>query len=229
MRRRWAVAVAVADSALAGSPGAWPRAARLVTKPAVVPAIAATRDRPSGPLAVALAASWAGDVALLSRSDAGLLGGVGSFAVAHVAYLTAIRRQRPAPFDATVTTAAGAVLAAAGTVLWRRLDTDDQRNLRLPVLGYAALVVVMGATAVRGGLHHGDRGLAAGGALFVLSDTLVAATVFGERRNPAREAAVMVTYAAAQALLAGALSGSAGRPAAGRAAGRPGRARRWPG
>lgn len=216
MRRRWAVAVAVAvaDSALAGSPGAWPRAARMVTKPAVVPAIAATRGRPSGPLAVALAGSWVGDVVLLSRSDAGLLGGVGSFAVAHVAYLTAIRRRYPTPPDATVTAAAGVVLAATGTVLWRRLDTDDQRGLRLPVLGYAALVIAMGATAVRGGLHHGDRALAAGGALFVLSDTLVAASVFGERRNRTREAAVMVTYAAAQALLTSALGGGAGRPGA---------------
>ena len=162
---------------------------------------------------MALAASWAGDVALLSRSDAGLLGGVGSFAAAHVAYVTAIRRRYPAPPDARVAAAAGTVLATAGTVLWRRLDTDERRRLRLPVLGYAALVVAMGATAVRAGLHHGDRALAAGGALFVLSDTLVAAGVFGGRRRPAREAAVMVTYASAQALLAGALGGAAGRPA----------------
>jgi uncharacterized membrane protein YhhN len=195
-----AAAVAVTDAALAGSPAPWARRARWVTKPAVVPAIAAGA-RPSGPLAVALAASWAGDVALLSRSDAGLVGGIGGFAVAHAAYLTAIR---PAGLGVE-SVVGGAVFAAAGRVLWHRLDTDTDRRLRVPVLGYAALVTAMGAAAVRAGRQSKNPALAAGGALFVVSDGLVAASLFGPRRRIV-DAAVMLTYAAAQSLLASALT-----------------------
>jgi uncharacterized membrane protein YhhN len=220
---RWAsavaVAVAVTDTALAGSRASWARPARRLTKPALIPAVAvavrARGGRPSRPVALALAGSWAGDVALLSRSDAGLLGGVGGFAVAHLAYLTEIRRRHPAPAPARrgPETAAGvvfgAVFAGSAAVLWRRLDTAEERRLRLPVLGYAALVTAMGAAAVRGGLRTAGpagRALATGGALFVISDGLVAATRFGSRRRRPVEAAVMATYAAAQALLAGALA-----------------------
>ncbi|HST66143.1 MAG TPA: lysoplasmalogenase family protein, partial [Mycobacteriales bacterium] len=93
-----AATVAVADAVLAGSGR---RRARWLTKPALVPAIAlATGVRPSGPAAVALAGSWAGDVALLSRSEAGLLGGIGGFAIAHAAYLKAIRALPPGPRSA---------------------------------------------------------------------------------------------------------------------------------
>ena len=45
--------------------------------------------------------------------------------------------------------------------------------------------------------------MAAGGALFLASDTLLALEKFGELRLPAHEGLVMATYASAQALLAG--------------------------
>ena len=215
-RTAWgaALAISVVDSALAAA-GA--QRARRVTKPAVVPAIAlAVRSgggQPSRTLDVALAGSWLGDVALLSRSDAGLLGGVGGFAVAHLAYLKEIRRAGAA-HDRTAAgrAAAGAfagVFAAATPVLWRRLGTPGERRLRAPVVGYAALVTGMGAAATRAGLRRGGaagRALAVGGATFVVSDGLVALSQFGPRRSRAVEAAVMLTYAAAQGLLAGALS-----------------------
>jgi hypothetical protein len=77
--RAAAVGIAAVDSALAAA-GTRGQRGRWVTKPAVVPAIAlAVRSgggQPSRTLGTALAASWAGDMALLSRSDAGLLGGV---------------------------------------------------------------------------------------------------------------------------------------------------------
>ncbi|HEY6746313.1 MAG TPA: lysoplasmalogenase family protein [Mycobacteriales bacterium] len=213
-RQGLAAAVAVADVLLAGSRAPWARRARWVTKPALVPAIAAAV--PARPPALALGASWAGDVALLSRSDAGLLGGIAGFAVAHAAYLTRIFGLGPAGSDRPdpagpairwpVEAAAGAaVWAAAGHVLWRRLDTDAERRLRLPVLGYAALVTAMGAAAVRAGRRRRDPALAAGGVVFVVSDGLVAASLFGPQK-PAVDAAVMATYAAAQTLLARALA-----------------------
>ncbi len=194
-----AAAVAVADAALTGSRAPWARRARWVTKPALVPAIAAAG--PGRPPAIALGASWAGDVALLSRSGAGLLGGIAAFAVAHAAYLRAIR-----PTGLGVEAAVGgAVWAGAGHVLWRRLDTDEERRLRLPVLGYAALVTAMGAAAARAGRRTSNPALAAGGILFVISDGLVAASLFGPKRRTV-DAAVMATYAAAQALLTRALA-----------------------
>ena len=254
-RAAWsaALAIAAADSALAAG-GA--RRARWVTKPALVPAIAlAARSggmRPSRTLDVALAGSSAGDVALLSRSEAGLLGGVGGFALAHFAYLAEIRRRASAPpssapappgdraIDAgapggpatdasapggpaadagaagrVATGAFAAVFAGAAAVLWRRLDTPAERRLRGPVVGYAALVTGMGAAAVRTGLRAGGpggRALALGGATFVVSDALVALRQFGPRRSRVVEAAVMVTYAAAQALLVKSLAPPGHRP-----------------
>lgn len=201
MRRSWGLtaAVAVADAVLAGSRAPWAHRARWVTKPALVPAIAATA--PGRPPVLALGASWAGDVALLSRPDAGLLGGIAGFAVAHGAYLARIR-----PRGLGVEAAAGAaVWAAAGHVLWRRLDTDADRRLRLPVLGYGALVTAMGAAAARAGRHRKDPALIAGGVLFVVSDGLVAASLFGPKSRTV-DAAVMLTYSAAQALLTRALA-----------------------
>lgn len=250
LSRAAALAVVGVDAGLAATGTPWARRARWLTKPAVVPALARAGGRPASPaVRAALVGSWVGDVALLSRSQRGLLGGVGGFAAAHVAYLTAVRRfsiagaaaggavsrgpgaggtalrgadaggtasrgagadgSGPRGREAAVAAAYGAVLAAAGGVLWRRLDGPDQRRLRGPVLGYAALVTGLGAAAGRAGLRRGGpagRALAAGGAVFVLSDGLVALSHFGGRRRPAVDAAVMVTYAGAQALLVRALT-----------------------
>ena len=213
-----ALAIGAADVVLAAT---GPRWARWVTKPALVPAVAlavrATGRRPTPALGAALAGSWAGDVALLTGSEAGFLGGVGSFAAAHAAYLSAIRAVPARPTaepGAVVDLVFGAVAVGAGAVLWRRLDTPKDRALRLPVLGYTALVTGMGAAAVRAGLRQGGpagRALAAGGALFVVSDGLVAVEHFGGRPRPAVSAAVMATYGTAQALLAAALSRPAPR------------------
>lgn len=220
-----AAGVAVLDSVLCATRAPWARRVRLLTKPALVPAITlavrSTGGRPSPMLGAALAGSWGGDVALLSETDAGFLGGVGSFAAAHAAYLTEIRRHAraapagPAPstgvrvVESAATAGFAAVFGVAGTLLWRRLDAPDERRLRVPVLGYAALVTGMGAAAVRAGLRTGGpagRALAAGGGTFVVSDMLVALAHFGPRRIRAVELTEMLSYAAAQALLASALA-----------------------
>src|SRR5580692_11627463 len=52
-------------------------------------------------------------------------------------------------------------------------------------------------------LDSGSPRTAAGGALFVASDTLLALEKFGDLHLPAHEALVMATYTSAQALLAG--------------------------
>lgn len=128
-----------------------------------------------------LVLSLAGDVALLWPQQ-GFLPGLVSFLLAHLAYLWAFTRggprlaARPAPF-------AGYALLAA-LILWR-LWPDLPAALRLPVLAYVACLASMAAQAAVVALHtrgsaDAARGrvLAAGGALFLVSDTLLAINKF---------------------------------------------------
>jgi uncharacterized membrane protein YhhN len=155
-----------------------------------MPLLAAGADRSSQR---ALALGWAGDVALLGRSQASFTAGLGSFLAGHVAWVSALRQRgtgalRPA-------TAAPYLVAWAGlnAYLWPRTGRD-----RVPVLLYSAALAAT-ALAAR---DTGDAKAATGGALFMLSDTLLALERFAGVHLPAHEGLVMTTYTAAQALLA---------------------------
>jgi uncharacterized membrane protein YhhN len=217
-RARWAAygAAATVDTVAAAARA---RRLRVLTKPALMPLLAFAAG-PRAPRA-ALAGSWAGDVALLGAGDAALAGGIGGFAAAHLAYLRDVRALRtvaaPVPGERVSAAAFGAAAVAATVAISPRLA--DRPLLRGPVAAYAALVTSMGHAAVVTGLRRGDargRALAAGGALFVVSDGLVALSLFGGPRSgrsaAAVEAGVMVTYTAAQALLAAAIAGAARAP-----------------
>ena len=92
--------------------------------------------------------------------------------------------------------AAGQVAAFGGlnAYLWKRTGKD-----RIPVIVYSAALLAMSLTA----LDCGPPKTAAGGALFLVSDALLALEKFGGVHLPANESLVMATYAGAQALLAG--------------------------
>lgn len=163
----------------------------------------------------ALAGSWVGDVALLGRGDAALAAGIGGFAVAHLAYLRAVRDLRPSgvPAAGERLSAAGFAAAAVGATAAIAPRLADRPALRVPVGAYAALVTTMGHTAAATGMRRRDargRALAAGGLLFVVSDGFVALSLFGGPhagvRGAAVETAVMATYTAAQALLSAAIA-----------------------
>ena len=77
-------------------------------------------------------------------------------------------------------------------VLWRGLG-----GLRVPVAAYSLLLVCMAVLA-----SGRNRQAAAGGALFVASDALIACGLAGVKAVPGQESAVMPAYAAAQFLLA---------------------------
>jgi uncharacterized membrane protein YhhN len=119
--------------------------------------------------------SLVGDVALL-WPEKGFLPGLVSFLLAHLAYLMAFTRgtrlaQRWAPFGAYALVAA-VVLAA----LWPGVPVA----LRWPVLAYVLCLGAMAAQAAvvwRAGRERGAV-LAAGGALFMLSDALLATNKF---------------------------------------------------
>ncbi|MEU6315391.1 lysoplasmalogenase [Streptomyces sp. NPDC047014] len=178
----------------------------VLAKPLLMPLLAAYVLSRGAPrlLVAALLFGWGGDLALLLDAEAAFLVGMGSFAVGHVCYLVLFARRPAHPL------LGGAyALALAGTValLWGDLPA----GLRIPVAGYSLLLTAMafrsGALGVRAG---------AGGALFLLSDTLIAAGVAGWPQLPRPDFWVMATYAAAQYLLATRATGAT--PAAGRTA-----------
>jgi uncharacterized membrane protein YhhN len=170
-----------------------------VTKPLLMPALAAFTLTAAGERreglrlpAAGMALSGLGDCALLG-SQAWFMPGMGAFAAAHACYITALARDGAArgvrPQVAAWYAALWAVLIM---VLWRRLG-----SLRVPVAVYSLLLVTMAVLAA-----GRNREAAAGGALFVVSDALIACGLARTGAFPGQEAAVMPTYTAAQFLLA---------------------------
>ncbi|WP_374200843.1 lysoplasmalogenase, partial [Streptomyces bambusae] len=141
-------------------------------------------------LVAALLFGWGGDVALLFDAEPAFLVGMGSFALGHVCYLAAFGR-RPADLRLT----AGYAVALVGTValLWGDLPA----GLRIPVAGYSLLLTAM---ALRSSTLGRTAGV--GGALFLLSDTLIATGVAEWPQLPRPDFWIMFTYLAAQYLLA---------------------------
>ncbi|MFF7728127.1 lysoplasmalogenase [Streptomyces sp. NPDC008001] len=186
-----AVALTHLGALLAGS------AVALVTKPALMPLLAAYVLARGGPrlLVAALLFGWGGDTLLQAGGDLPFLLGMASFAAGHVCYLALCFRHGTPGGARTRRAAAGYGAAWLVTVvlLWPGLPA----GLRVPVALYSLLLVTMALSATR------TRPLAAaGGALFVVSDTLIATGVAGWPQAPAAQFWVMLTYIAAQALLA---------------------------
>jgi uncharacterized membrane protein YhhN len=178
------------------------RAGELATKPLLMPVLAAfalaaagDRQRDMRLPAAGMALSGLGDTALLGAetSERWFVPGMGAFAAAHACYITALASGGAArgvrPRVAAGYAALWAVLIA---VLWRRLG-----SLRVPVAAYSLLLVSMAVLA-----SGRNRAAAAGGALFVVSDALIACGLAGISAVPRQEAAVMPAYVAAQFLLA---------------------------
>ncbi|MFG2663170.1 lysoplasmalogenase [Streptomyces sp. NPDC048387] len=164
----------------------------LVAKPLLMPLLVAyvlTRRAPRL-LVAALLFGWGGDLALLFDAEPAFLAGMGSFAAGHVCYLLLFGRARTSP-------ALGGAYAVAlvGTValLWGDLPA----GLRIPVAGYSLLLASMAYRSSALGRVAG-----AGGALFLLSDTLIATGVAQWPQLPRPDFWIMATYLAAQYLLA---------------------------
>jgi uncharacterized membrane protein YhhN len=166
---------------------------RWLTKPLLMPVLMVGRDRPTQR---ALALGGVGDVALLGRSDLAFTAGLVSFLASHVAWIIALRhrpgggRLRARPVLAAPYVAAFGALNAC---LWKRTGKD-----RAPVLVYSTALLAMSLAA----LDCRSSKTVAGGALFLVSDALLALEKFGGMHLPANESLVMLTYTSAQALLA---------------------------
>ncbi|MEU1620566.1 lysoplasmalogenase [Streptomyces sp. NPDC005722] len=191
----FAVAAAVHLAAqLAGS-----ATADHLTKPVLVPLLAACAALRGGPrlLVAALLCGWAGDVLLQLGGDTSFLAGMGAFAAGHVCYLTLLTA-RGAFADrrrAAVTAACYAVVwLAVLLVVWSGLPS----GLRIPVAVYSLLLTATATAAAA----SGRRAVAVGGALFLLSDTLLATRLADLPQLPAAGFWIMFTYLGAQFLLA---------------------------
>jgi uncharacterized membrane protein YhhN len=146
-----------------------------------------TRTQDTPPLIqAALLASAAGD--LLLETDL-QLAGIAAFAAAHACYL-AVFLSKPGERSWRVLAAYGALWAALIALLSRDLGSQ-----RVPVAAYALLLT---ATAIASRWYGPRSGL--GGALFLISDALIALRLAG-RDFPLRGALVISTYATGQYLL----------------------------
>jgi len=145
-------------------------------------------------LVAALLFGWGGDVLLLFHADLAFLAGMGCFAAGHVCYLFLFRRHGAAQArGAWMAGAYAAVLVALVVLLWPGLPA----GLRIPVAGYSLLLTSMACGSTRLGPATG-----VGGALFLLSDTLIATGIADWPQPPRTDLWIMSTYCVAQFLLA---------------------------
>ncbi|MEV7887204.1 lysoplasmalogenase [Streptomyces sp. NPDC002817] len=167
-----------------------------VAKPLLMPLLAAYAASRGAPrlLIAALLCGWGGDTLLLFDAEPAFLAGMGCFAAGHVCYLALFRSYGGARARSAVLAPAYAVVLVVSVALLR---PDLPADLRFPVAGYSLLLTAMAyAAATRLGLLAG-----LGGALFVLSDSLIATGVAEWPQPPRPDLWIMLTYIAAQSLL----------------------------
>lgn len=199
--RTWWLAFLAVSAAHLAAQLAGSDIAQTVTKPLLMPALlvwavtAVPTSRLRTLLLVALVWSWLGDLGLMPDGERWFLLGLGAFLVAQLTYAAAFLPYREHSLLARPVTALpyGVVLVGLLAVLW-----SDLGDLRLPVIVYAVVIVSMAVLAT--GLN---RATALGAGLFVLSDALIALNALtGTLSLPAHGFWVMLTYLAAQGLLA---------------------------
>jgi alkenylglycerophosphocholine hydrolase len=147
----------------------------------------------------ALALSLAGDVCLMYEGDRWFLGGLGSFLLAHLAFVLAFLQGVPAPALPAWLAAVALYAVALLAVLLPRAGP-----LRLPVLLYCA---VLGAMVAAAAARHaampspGTQLALCGALLFMLSDSALGWRRFvGAFRHA--QALILSTYWAAIGLIA---------------------------
>jgi|SRR5690554_2984595 len=170
------------------------------TKPLLMPvlligalfALPSWRSKTALLLAVALAFSWLGDVSLLYSGNLGFLTGLGFFLLAHIAYLvllTGTLRQRRAHLGMAVY-----AVWWVGLVL---LLAPHLGVLLVPVAVYGLVLGAMAAWALLCNVW-----VAVGGALFLVSDSLLGLNRFLPGfQFPEVDFAIMLTYITGQALI----------------------------
>lgn len=143
---------------------------------------------------LALLASLAGDVFLMLPSDR-FLAGLGSFFVAQLLFTVGFALHGGSFADYAIGAAIVAVLVAPLCLRFvGALRRTGRGEFVVPVLAYMGAIGAMAASAIA----SGNAFAIVGALLFVVSDSLIAESRFGEER-PGGHVAVMVTYHLAQA------------------------------
>jgi uncharacterized membrane protein YhhN len=177
----------------------------VLTKPLLMPLLAGYLLAATGrPLTrrvllvlVALAFSWAGDLALMGAGEGFFLAGLGGFLLAQLSYIAAFAPTvRDGPLGRRPVLVLPYVLAWAALMA---VLAPSLGSLLVPVMLYGAALVTMAATAT--GVH---RWTSLGAALFVVSDSLLAFTRLSDALplgEGAAGALVMSTYTLGQGLI----------------------------
>ena len=179
---------------------------KLLLMPLVAALYCALAGRPAPAVLAAMFCGWAGDFFMIYKhKDAFLAAGMAAFGVGHILYVAHIgviaAAAEPRLFTALAATLVpGAVAIVIFAVLRRRIP----KQLRLPGLLYGLLLASLGSAAfiaLRAGAPGGAY-LLAGGCLFLCSDGILSFETFRDGDSNAADVAVMLTYIAAQTLLA---------------------------
>lgn len=181
--------------------GRAPSQTRTVVKTAAVGALAFLSLVSGGPLllTMALALSALGDAFISRDGEKWFIGGLVSFLLAHVAYVIVIGEMAQGYDAPRLAAAAALALFAALTLRWLWPHLGD---MRWPVAAYVGVIFAMGVAAV--GAPAALWPLWAGAALFMASDTVLAAETFVHKDRPRGWTGPFVwwTYYPAQVLLA---------------------------
>ena len=179
---------------------------KLLLMPLVAALYCALVDRPAPAVLAAMFCGWVGDFFMIYKhKDAFLAAGMAAFGVGHILYVARIgviaAAAEPRLFTALAATLVpGAVAIVIFAVLRRRIP----KQLRLPGLLYGLLLASLGSAAfiaLRAGAPGGAY-LLAGGCLFLCSDGILSFETFRDGDSNAADVAVMLTYIAAQTMLA---------------------------
>ncbi len=188
-----------------------------VVKPALLPLLSATtlayllgRDapdyRPVGLLVAAQLFGCAGDVLLIPDGFPFFAGGIAAFLVGHIFYMSLLGGQSWKGL--TLWQWAISVFAMAAIVLGlvKAIGIEGALFWPMTVYGFVLMLLVFSALAGVLRMPRGSRAtwwiLLAGALLFTFSDACIAMGTFGVMTFALRHFVVMMTYLAAQSLLA---------------------------
>ena len=173
---------------------------RTVIKTLAIAALAALAVIMDGPwlLVAALALSALGDLFISRDGEAAFLAGLGSFLCAHIAYV-ALFWGVAGGASPVFAIAFGVYAVCMLRWLWPHLA-----EMKAPVCAYIAVIYAMGVVAA--GAPVALWPVIAGAALFVISDSVLAAETFIFKDAPRRWTAPVIwtTYYASQVLIAAA-------------------------
>ena len=180
-------------------------------KPALLPLVALTTLAAAGSLEpremklliLAQLLGCAGDIFLLFSGFLPFIGGMGAFLLGHVCYITLFGGKSWTGLGLKAWVPALLVMAAlvAGLIVVLGVEGD----LLLPMVVYGAVLMLLIFSGLAGVVREGGCAwwlVLCGAVLFTFSDSLIALDTFSEKPLGWTGGTIMLTYLAAQALLA---------------------------